>query len=133
MSSSKGPTFTSAGPCAIPAASCTRTEPRLRLSDQVTPFPHSGCAGVTEPATRTLPTIGLRQPTAARSVGDGCTATPCAVIFPGIRTSLLDELATSDGVSLLPQPVTNSKPATLVSLLVYSPCSCATLPAPIPK
>ena len=57
---------------------------------------------------RTVAAIGLCQPTAARNVGEGCTATLCGFMLPGIRTCWSDELATSDGVSSLPQPLTNS-------------------------
>src|SRR3954452_12730789 len=111
-----GPTFTSAGPCASPLANCWRIVPRRRFRDHVTPLPHSGWAGATEAAMFMAPVIGLRHPTAARSVGEGCTATLCGFMLPGIRTILLEELATSEGVSLLPQPLTISKPPTPVSL-----------------
>ena len=54
------------------------------------------------------PATGLCQPTAARSVGEGCTATPCGFMLPGMRTCWSDELAIRLGVSGLPQPLTKS-------------------------
>ena len=45
------------------------------------------------PRRASSPSTGLRQPTAARSVGDGWTATPCGFMLPGMRTCWSDELA----------------------------------------
>ena len=95
-------------PCAMPLASRCRVAPRRSSSDQVTPLPHSGCACVTLRSTRKVAVTGLRQPTAARSVGDGCTATLCGFMLPGMRTCWSDELASSSGVSLRPQPLMKS-------------------------
>ena len=64
-----------------------RVGPRRSSSDQVTPLPHSGCACVTAPSMRNVAVTGLRQPTATRSVGEGCTATLCGFMLPGMRTA----------------------------------------------
>ena len=39
------------------------------------------------PSTRKLVATGLRQPATTRNFGVGCTAIPCALRLPGIRTS----------------------------------------------
>lgn len=62
-------------------------------------MPHSGCACVTLPSTRIVAVTGLRQPTTACNVGEGCTATQCGFILPGMRTCWSDELI--DGLNLL--------------------------------
>ena len=54
-------------------------------------------------STRTSPSTGLRQPTAARRVGEGWTATPCGFMLPGMRTCWSDEFASSCG-SLVAAP-----------------------------
>jgi acyl-CoA synthetase (AMP-forming)/AMP-acid ligase II len=83
---STGPTFTSLPPCENPVASRWRVAPRRSSSDHATPLPHSGCAWVTRASTRNVAASGLRQPTAALSVGEGCTTTPWGFMLPGIRT-----------------------------------------------
>src|SRR6185369_9770377 len=115
---SMGPDLASLAPWAVPAARRRRVAPRRNSSAQDTPLPHSGCAWTTWASTRRFPAIGLRQPTAACSFGEGCTATPCGFILPGMRTCWPEELATRFGVSLLPQPLIKSYPDAFLMVLV---------------
>ena len=57
---------------------------------------------------RMVASSGLRQPMHACKVGEGCTATLCGFILPGMRTGRSDELASRLGVSGLPQPLMKS-------------------------
>ena len=57
------------------------------------------------PRRAASPATGLRQPTTTRSFGDGCTATLCGFMLPGMRTCWSDELAsTLSGVRAGPSP-----------------------------
>lgn len=59
---------------------------------------------VTSPWMRNIPSTGLRQAITAALSGDGCVATLCAFIRPGVRTSVAEELA-SGSHSRQPWPV----------------------------
>ena len=93
-----------------PKSPCPRL-PTLRLfrccTHHSTPLPQL-CASAILADTDTIPSIGLRQPTATYCVGDGCATTACGRAVPGMRTSVSDELAATDGVPKVPQPFTKS-------------------------
>jgi hypothetical protein len=86
---STGPTVCAWASPAIPAASLLRDVPRRSSRCHATPLPQARCARWTRPVTFTGPSIGLRQPTATRTVGAGCTATLCGCRSPGMLHELV--------------------------------------------
>ena len=54
---------------------------------------------------RTTPDIGLRQPTAENSVGEGCTMIDPGKAIPGIRSVFELALANTKGVADDPHPL----------------------------
>ena len=55
------------------------------------PLPQAVCPSCTVPLTFNAPEIGLRQAMTVANFGDGCVATLCGFISPGMLTVASDE------------------------------------------